>query len=114
MDLFASLSNAHYPMSEPPGHLSLDTLAHDCPGLELYAFPPFSPDPGCAGQDQDGGALSAAGGLILAKTTLVQPSPVPVVWDTFATSPETRPTVSGWGKHCGIQDRTALDCGLGR
>ena len=46
MDLFASLSNAHcpmwYSMSEPPGHLSLDTLAHDWPGLELYTFPPLS------------------------------------------------------------------------
>ena len=60
-------------------------------------IPPFSPDPGCAGQDQDGRASSASGGPILAQTTLVQPSPVPVVWDTLATSPETGPAVSGWG-----------------
>ena len=78
-------------MLEPPGPLGLDPLVHDWPGLELYTFPSFSPDPGCAGQDQDVGALSAAGGPILAQATLVQPYPVPVVWDTLATAPETQP-----------------------
>ncbi|XP_045545921.1 uncharacterized protein [Salmo salar] len=39
VDLFASLGNAHC----PPGPLNLDALAHDWPGLELYAFPPLFP-----------------------------------------------------------------------
>ena len=60
-------------------------------------IPPISPDPGCAGQEQDGRASSASGGPILAQMTLVQPSPVLVVWDILATSPETGLAVSGLG-----------------
>ena len=45
VDLFASLDNAHchlwYSVSEPPGALGLDALAHDWPGLELTHSPLF-------------------------------------------------------------------------
>lgn len=45
VDLFASQDNTHCPswfsMSDPPGPLGLDALAHDWPMTMLYAFPPF-------------------------------------------------------------------------
>jgi hypothetical protein len=47
VDWSAFLGNAHcplwYSMSDPSGPLGLDALAHDWPGLELYAFPTLHP-----------------------------------------------------------------------
>lgn len=98
MDLFASQETAQCPLFFfliPLAPLGLDAMAHACPRLSLYAFPPIAP--GSPGQGLSTRVLPLVNSVLWANQSLVLKSNITPCRLVVDNSGQERPSISGAG-----------------